>query len=347
MKVLLLCPSFYTLDKTIKTGFERLNYQLYHHDYRKFITGWQQQVNTQIYRLPNKYREKWENHYFPLINKKHIEVFEQEKPDVVFIYNNEMLLPETIKYIKSKNAKIIFLLGDSPYYTPTNKYYLHLLFFADLIVSPDSMWAEQLSLLGIKKITLDFPGFDDTLMSFREPTQKEKSEYNFDVFFVGTGYPDLWGYKRTLFLSKFANLNLKVFGTKHWLKWLEFFPELKPKFELQRGKISDEQLIIISKCAKVYPVDANPAILNGVHLRVFDCIAHGVLPLVEYRKDHDKFFSGTELPVIKNYDEAEKIAMRYIENDELRIKTLSDLRTFVKENYKPEKVLNRIIANVL
>jgi len=346
MKVLFLSPSFYSLDRTIRTGFERLGHEVYHYDFRKDLKKWQQQVNTQIFRLPFKYRDKWEGYYFPLLNSKIIKVFDKVQPEIVFIYNNESLLPKTIEYFKSKQAKIIFIMGDCPYYTPTNKYYMHLFFYADLIVTPDSMWGEQLKLLGIKNILVDFPGFDDSMLNFREPTEAETKKYNSDVLFVGTGYVDAWGYKRTLFASKFAKLNLKVLGTKHWLKWLEFFPELKPKFELQKERISQEELIIRSKCAKVYPVDANPAILNGVHLRIFDCVAHGILPLIEYRKDHDKFFEGVQIPSIKNYDEAESLAIRYINNDQLRENTLKSLRQYMLDKFKADAVINRILSNV-
>lgn len=346
MKVLLLSPSDYTLDKTIKIGFERLGFEVYHHNFRKYLKNWQQKVNTQIFRLPFKYRDKWEQYYLPLINKKHIEIFNQQKPDVVFIYNSEMLLPDTVKYFKTQKAKIIFLLGDSPYFTPMNRFYMHLFFLADLIISPDSFWAEQLKLIGLKNIVVDFPGFDDSLLNFRPPTDEERTKFNFDVLFVGIGYVDAWGYKRTLFVSKFCNLNLKVFGNKHWLKWFEFFPELKQKFELQKQRMGFEELIIMSKCAKVYPVDANPAVLNGLHLRVLDCIAMGVLPLVEYRKDHDTFFNGVDIPLIKNYDEAESIAVKYLNNVNLREHTLKELQQFCLEKFKPEVVLKRTLSKL-
>lgn len=343
MKILLLFPSAYTLHKTISNGFQKLGYTVHHHDYRHYLKSWQEKVNTQIYRLPFTYRNKWEGYFLSLINRKHLEIFDEEKPDIVFIYNNEMLLPNTLDYFKKRNAKIIFIMGDSPYYTPTNRYYLPLLFFADLIISPDSFWADQLKLLSIKNVIVDFPGFDESLLNFREPTIEERKNFSIDVLFVGTNYVDGWGFKRTLFLSKFAQFNLKIYGNNKWLRWLEFFPELKPKFELLKERLSLERLVIMSKCAKVYPVDANPAILHGLHLRVFDCIAMGILPLVEYRKDHDIFFKGVELPLIRNYDEASVMARNFIEKDNIREKTLKTLGEYIKENFSAEKVLHRLL----
>lgn len=342
MKILLLCPSYYSLDKTLIKGLEELGHRVYHHNYRKFLKSWQDSINVQIYRLPYKYRYKWEKYYFYLINKKCQEVFDQSEPDIVFIYNNEGLLPETLQYFKDKKSKIIFFLGDSPYYTPTNRYYLHLLFKADMIVSPDSFWAEQLKLLGINHIIVDFPVYDHTMMMEVTPTAEERIKFNCDLLFVGTGYADSWGYKRALFISKFAKLNLQVFGSKHWLKWLEFFPELKDHFEVLPLRTSNEKINIMSKCSKVYPVDANPAILNGVHLRIFDCIGAGILPIVEYRKDHDEFFKGVNLPLIKNYNDAESIAKTYIQNDSLRESTLRELKEFIDSKYQCEVVIKRI-----
>ncbi len=346
MKILLLCPSIYSVHKTLKRGFEKLGCEVYHHDYRLLLKPWQKRLNIQIFRLPFTYRIKWERYYFTLINNTHKEIFDRVEPDIVFIYNNEMFLPETLKYFKSRNAKIIFFMGDMPYFTPTNHYYLHLLFKADKIVSPDSFWAEQLNMLGINNVIVDFPVYDDSLINFREPTREERLKYDFDVLFVGGGYANTWGYKRTLFVSKFKDINLKIYGTKHWLKWFEFFPELEPHFELLTNRISEEQLIIMSKCAKVYPVDANPAILNGVHLRIFDCIASGVLPLVEFRKDHLSFFEGVDLPLIRNYNESEQIARRYINNDQLRETTLKELRGFLFEKFRSDIVLKRILERL-
>ena len=92
--------------------------------------------------------------------------------------------------------------------------------------------------------------------------------------------------------------------------------------------------------------DANPAILNGVHLRVFDCIAMGVLPIVEYRKDHESFFQGVELPLIRTYDEARYVTQKYLKNDDLREKTLKELQQFVKTKFAPDVVLKRILEKL-
>lgn len=345
MKVLLLCPSFYTLDKTIKLGFTRLGHTVIQLDYRKELEKWKGKVNTQIYRLPFKFRNKWETFHLSDINKIHLREYEKHNPDIVFIYNNEMLLPETIKYFRQK-SKIIFFLGDNPYYTPTNNYFLNLLTYADLIISPDSFWKQQLELIGIKNIVQDYLGFNDEINYPIEPTEKELQELGADVFFLGGGYVDTWGYKRTLFLSKFTDFDLKIYGTKNWIRWFKFFPEVENKFNLLDKPLSFEKVNLLCNCAKIYPVDANPGLLNGLHVRIFDCIGSGILPIVEYRKDIEIVFKDVEVPTIYSYDEAKSVAKKFIEDDYLRKSTLKNLRTFIDEKYKPENVLKRIISNV-
>jgi len=346
MKVLLFTPSFYTLHKTVFSGFQNLGFKVLQHDYRFSISRWKNKVNVQAFRFPFSIRNAWEKKFIQDINDIHINIFNNEKPDIVFIYNNEMLLPSTLNYFKEENTKIIFFLGDSPYYTPTNKHYLQLLFYGDLVVTPDSFWRDQLKQIGLQNIIVDFPGFDDSLINFREPLDSEKIAYSFDILFVGTGYANSWGYKRALFLSKFSDFNLKIFGDNKWYRWIKYFPELLPSFQKMKKRISDEQLIIMSKCAKVYPVDANPAILNGIHLRIFDCIAMGVLPIVEYRKDQDTFFNGVSLPTIKTYDQIKGITKRYLRNDSLRVSTLKELQDYTNKNYRADVVIKRLLEKI-
>lgn len=57
------------------------------------------------------------------INVYYWEKFDVLRLDVVFIYNNELLLFEILVYFKSKGMKIGFFLGDSLFYIFINCYY--------------------------------------------------------------------------------------------------------------------------------------------------------------------------------------------------------------------------------
>lgn len=341
MKGLLLSPSSYTISNSLKKGFYELNHDFYHFNYRAQTKNWEKKVNVQSKRLPHKIRSRWSNHFMKKVNEMHIKAFNEHKPDVVIIYNNELLLPSSLSLFKAKGSKIVFYLGDNPYYTYTNDYYLDLLFYSDLVVVPDSFWLSQLKLLGIKNLSLDLlysnPSLDKT------PTQAKYNSKGHDLLFIGECYSDSWGYKRVLFVSKFADLDIEVHGSVMWQRWLEFFPEMKPKFVLKSGRYSDARMNQLYSNAKIYPVDANPGLLNGIHLRVFDCIGYGLLPLPEYRKDLDTVFNNTGLPLIKSYNEASVLAQYYLDNENERIDIVNNLKQVLIQKFTPEKFVSRIL----
>lgn len=340
MKTLLLFPSIYTLGTTFSSGLKNLGFEVSEFDYRSKVKSWKNTINTQMYRLPFNIRSKWNNSYMGAINKVQIENYNKVYPDIVVIYNNEMLFPETVKYF-SKRSKIIFYLGDNPFYTPTNDYFLDLLFMSDLIISPDSFWKQQLELMGINNCVTEY-----------FYTQKEKDNQvidekieSHDLLFVGMSYVNSWGYKRALFLSKFADMDIRIHGNSSWYRWLEFFPELKPKFIL-KSNYSENYMAQLHAHAKIYPYDSNPGLLNGIHVRIFDCIDYGVLPIPEYRADLEQVFKNQNLPIIYDYKKAKEVADYYLRNDSERIELVNSLQKFLENNYKPEISLARIISKI-
>ena len=340
MKALLLFPSIYSLSKTFAGGFKSLGHEVEMFDYREKMGTWEQKINTQMFRLPFSLRKKWINHFMTSINKIQVEFYNKTSPDLVIIYNNEMLLPETVNYF-SKKSKVIFFLGDNPFYTPTNDYYLDLLFQANLIISPDSFWTEQLKLMGIDNCTTEYFNTQHAVFENDENNQIEPH----DLLFVGMSYVNSWGYKRALFLSKFADMDIRIHGNSAWYRWLEFFPELKGKFIL-KGRYSDKYMARLHKNAKIYPFDSNPGVLNGIHLRLFDCIEYGMLPLPEYRKDIKDVFEKEILPIVYDYRKAPDLAKYYLHNESERKELVDSLKVFIRKNYNPEVSLSRILEKI-
>ena len=96
---------------------------------------------------------------------------------------------------------------------------------------------------------------------------------------------------------------------------------------------------------KIIPVDGNPSIINGAHLRLLEALAAGALPLIEYRKDvADEIFSGSgiDLPVIRSYNEAPSTASYWLEHEEERLKTVTAMVSFFRGKYSAEKNAARI-----
>ena len=221
-------------------------------------------------------------------------------------------------------------------------YNLTILKNADLVICPDSHWQFELSMVGIPNIVCDYIGFPEKHF-FRTSVIPAGivEKYQSDLLFIGRNYIGSSGYKRALFLNSFEGMNLKIFGTGAWEKWLEYFPELKPHFFPNQKRISLEELNFALNCTKIYPIDQNTGIINGIHLRVFEAIGAGTLPLVEWREDIDDVFGGL-LPVIKKYSESKEIAKYYLESDTIRQETIELLRNKIESTYTPTLFVERI-----
>lgn len=339
MKILLLFPRIYSLANTFMEGYNKLGHEVVQFDYRDLVRKLDQKVNTQMFRLPFSIRKRWNKRFMESINKVQKQNFDNYKPDIVIIYNNEMLLSETIEHF-SKKASVIFFLGDNPFYTPTNDYFLHLLFKADLVISPDSFWTEQLELMGLSNCTTEY--FNTQHIEFKR-TKNAVEQH--DLLFVGMSYVNSWGYKRALFLNQFADLDIRIHGNSAWYRWLEFFPDLKPKFIL-KGRYSDEYMNVLHRSAKIYPFDSNPGVLNGIHLRLFDCIEYDMLPIPEYRKDIERIFKKEGLPIITDYRKAKEITEYYLLKENEREELVKSLKNFIRKNYNPEISMARILDKI-
>ena len=74
------------------------------------------------------------------------------------------------------------------------------------------------------------------------------------------------------------DLDLKIYGMG-WEMWFDYFPKLEEKYVELKKPLSFEEVNIITNCGKIYPIDANPGLLNGIHIRIFDTIGSGILPI--------------------------------------------------------------------
>jgi hypothetical protein len=343
-KAFFLCPEKYSLFNTIKLILSKFCDKVVCFNVLNNVNNFEISVNTQMYRLPYTIRNKWTLYYQKKINEGLLNHFNLHSPDLVFVYNNEMLLPVTVEKMK-KSAKIIFFLGDSPYYTPTNDYFLALLNLANLVLVPDSFWMNQMRTIGIENTYLFIPGIDEVSYNRHPSVELTKSLPELDILYCGMSYLNSWGYKKALLMSKFTSFKLEILGNIAWKRWFQFFPELSSFFH-ESDFIATSQLNAIFNKIKLMPVDGNPAILNGLHLRTFEALGAGVLPLIEYRKDvEDEIFSGTdvELPLIRSYNSARFLADEFLSNEKLRIETVNAMRDLVLSKYSTERNAERIL----
>ena len=343
-KTLLLCVSKYSLYNSLLDLLSELSEECKGYDVRGGINAFNQRVQTQMYRFPYKIRNNWEKSFLSKINRNIVNEFHSYHPDLVLVYNSEYLLPKTCELIK-KSAKLIFFMGDSPFFTHTNNYYLPCLNYSDLILAPDTFWINQLNTLGIHQTSFFIPGLDGKSYYPVADENILKKIESLEILYTGASYVNSWGYKKALLMNQFAGFNFKLYGNSAWKRWFVFFPGLESVYN-ESGYIPTERLNKMFNKTKIIPVDGNPAILNGFHLRLFEALGAGALPLVEYRRDVDEFlFRGCDAkaPLIRDYRKAGDVAKYYLINESERIQLAQSLRKFIILEYNPARNSERLI----
>lgn len=344
MNINILVPESLSIAQNLKNGFGQLGHKIKVLDYKNYIKKVDYGVNNQIFRLPFMVKKYWNRYYFKNVEASYKQLIHENNADLYIVYNSQMLTPLIVSHIKTQGSKICFIMGDSPYYTKTNQHYLQILFHANHIFSPDTHWIEQLNMLGLNNVSYLIPGFNPDVFKTLQPTIEQLKKYESNCVFMGLNYDSLLGFKRTLFLSKFAKFGLTIYGDKNWYRWVERFPELKSCLKFKDHFITDEEWNLICNCAKIHPIDANPGLTNGIHIRVFDSIGSGILPIAEYRKDMDFVFPGNMLPNVKSYDEIEKIATFYLSDDVARKQKIDELRSHILKNFNNKKACEKILS---
>lgn len=346
-KALLLCTNKYSLYQSFLYTLQAAAETASGFDLRSKINRFDLRLHTQSYRFPFSIRNRWEMYFLSKINRLILDEFYHSKPDLVFVYNSEYLLPESCLEIRKK-AKLIFFMGDSPFYTPQNNYYLSCLTYADLILAPDTFWLEQLNVMGIHNTAFFIPSLDNESYFFIIDNEIYKDVENTEVLYTGMSYASSWGYKKALLMNQFSKFNFKLYGNSMWKRWFSYFPELESCF-VEAGFIPTSRLNMMFNKTKLIPVDGNPAILNGFHIRLFEALGGGALPLTEYRKDIETLLfkkCGFQVPLIKDYSKASDFATYYLKNENERKELVKAMRDYISNEYNPEKNAERLLEQL-
>ena len=334
-RALLLCPEKYSLFNSFYDILSEMADEVRGYDIITAIKKGDARINRQAFRLPFSIRNKWESYFLDKINTMLLKEVRDFNPDLILVYNSVYLLPETCSLLK-KRSRLVFFMGDSPFYTPQNNYYLSCLAYADLILSPDSFWNKQLNTMGMKNTIYFIPGPDcKSYFRIEKAGKDHEEEGEREILYVGSSYLNSWGYKKALLMSRFSSFNFRIYGNSAWKRWFSFFPELQSVYE-ESNFIPQEKLNRMFNMTRLIPVDGNPGILNGVHLRLFESLSAGALPLIEYRDDVDgllfKDFSG-ELPLIKDYGKAADVATYYLKNERERSELAAAMSEYINRHY--------------
>jgi len=342
-RALLLCPEKYSFSNSFIEILSNMAGEVRSYDLGAEISKRVLKINSQVFRLPYVARQRWESYFQARTNRMLLSVVDSFKPDLILVYNSVFLLPETCELMR-KRASLLFFMGDSPFYTPQNNYYLACLPYADLILSPDSLWSQQLNTIGLSRTMYFLPGPDSSSYFRIENLVRSPEETETEILYVGSSYLNSWGYKKALLMSRFTGFNFIIYGNSAWKRWFGFFPELERVYR-ESGFIPQDRINRMFNMTRLIPVDGNPGILNGVHLRLFEALGAGALPLVEYRNDLDNLlfrdFQG-ELPLIRDYSKASDLASHYLRNEAERSALVASMYDYLAREYSSSANAERL-----
>lgn len=343
MRCLILCSKRYSINNSLIQGLKSKGIEIQDIDYEDYFLKSTNSFIKKFESLPIKIKNSWKKRYVKKVNSYYKSTFEMFKPDLIIIYNNQNILPEVLEDFK-KAAKIVFILGDHPLYTPTNIYNLHILFYANYIICPDTFWVKQLTSIGLKNVVFDsFTSDSQTYFSFK-PNISQIEEFGSDFVYVGSAHKNNWGYKRFLFLNQFRKFNFKVYisGDGFKNRWGKFYPELEPL--ITEHKIYDPSFNnLIYNCSKISPVDMVPSLFNGIHVRVWDILGAGIFPFCEYSEDLDRVFKSISIPFITNYNKAADLAGYLLKNENERLDLVRQMQNVVFDRFSPDKTISRML----
>jgi hypothetical protein len=341
MKCLLLAPLRYPFVAAIRKGLEGAGWEVHAADFPDLNPHYANRLYDTFSSLPRTVRRHWEDPYVQRTNAAYLRTFMRLRPDLVFIYNDQLLLPATVELFAEK-ARVAFFLGDNPLYTPTNIHNLHILYRAHYIIAPDTLWRDQLRRMGIDTVVFDHFGFDEEVYHPMEPTAADRAALGADLVYIGSGSKTNWGYKRARFLHLFAHMDLKAWISGGGIdRWYPLFPGLEQRvIAHQRFDAGFNNRVY--NCGKVAPVELVPSLFHGIHVRVFDTLGAGILPLCEDSADLRTLFAGLDPPMITDYRGAAELAAHWIADDRARADLAGRMRVRVRERFNPSDVIGRL-----
>lgn len=344
MKCLLLAPSRYPFVRSIESGLRRNGLDVRVVDYQDLFgprtNAWYNNYTS----LPRRVRRIWEEPYVRRTNEAYLRILAGERPDLVFIYNDQLVLPATVRAFQER-AHVAFYLGDHPLYTPTNPHNLSILSASAYTITPDSFWREQLMRMGLEHVVVDHFGADPEVYFPMEVTAEQRAAHGVDLVYIGSASKTNWGYKRARFLDLFSDLDLRAWITGPMDRWYAEFPALAVKVR-PHGHFDTAFNNLAYNCAKIAPVELVPSLFHGIHVRVFDALGAGILPLCEYSRDLEEVFAGTGIPLIRDYREAADLARHWIGSDAERADTTKRMRAVAMERFAPELVIRRMLDHI-
>lgn len=334
-RVIAFIPGYYTIASFVKKSFEDNGYSVETFDLDGLLSSVLQYGAKIIDSLPfHVIRTKarlliQRNFYNALKDLKLV------SGDICIIYNSGLFGVEALKFLRESSVRIIVLLGDSPYYSKPTRSAIEILEYADRIYCPDSTWKKQLELIDINRIV--YFNFPSSLS-----TGDIAVERQINVIYVGNNYRGSWGYAKAKYLANFSGFGLHLYAGRNWSEYYEKFPSLSESLK-HEGFISNDKLGYLYTISKATPIDANPGLINGIHIRVSEALSCGCLPILQDSDDVNDLFGDLEnFRAIKTSKDIKEYLNFVLNNEEERVQLVKEMKKRYFSKYNSETFFNSV-----
>ncbi|GEM_PF-233920 len=317
-KIFMLAPDFYGLDKSIKSIFESLGFDVILKNTRTRLEPAEALSLKIVKTLPvtAKVLRPVLKSFLDRDNEECLSLVRETRPDVFFAIKGETIYPETLTAVKKeRNIPCVIYQWDCPFYSRAgyaadvyrNSNFANGMHLYDHIFSHDPYYVDEIKARGAKSVSY-LPLATDP-GQYREigVSEEERREYDFDVCFVGSPFPN-----RIEILNGLHEFKLGVFGDG-WDNWHKLRFKKPPDY--YRGRAAGEKVLKLYRSSKIVLNIHSPDAKYGVNTRTFDIPACGAFELTDYKPEMDRLFKpGEEIVYYKDIDELKRLVRFYLEN---------------------------------
>lgn len=292
-KVLITGPSFFGYNYSIQRAFEALGYQTEVVEYDEPVHPFNRKnkILHKLFPHSRALREK---------SRKAFNAFLLQKaaaygPDLVFIYNGDILEKETIRRLREKSQVAVWML-DGAFLHPDS---VAIAPEADVYFCFEKSDVEKLRAKGANACFLP-QGYDPSVYY---PVESEK---DIDLLFVGAlyGYPERIRLLKLLVDRLGKQYTIKVYGRykpiyKNPLKWL--FRERRDIF--MNKNIPPSEVNRLYNRAKVCLNIHHAQSVEGANPKVFEICGAGAFQVVDYNPFIAGIYPGDEVALYRTDEE--------------------------------------------
>jgi spore maturation protein CgeB len=295
MKVLIISSSFFGYQESVGRAFAELGYELKIEIYDepihpfKGLLKWRHKFTKNKEKLRVRSRAKYDAYIR--------NVYEKYQPDIVFIYDGNIMQYATLDYFRLKSKVLIWMYDSvlNPRYARCREHVNH----SDAMFCFDKKDVDYYDCIGNKAYFL--PLACDTSVYY--PILNEKKDI--DILFVG----QVWGIEKRnrllkLITAKYPHLNIVIYGKykpieKNPVKWL--FREKRDIFKnvnIPPKKVNE----LFNRCKIALNIHHEQTVF-GANQRVFEACGAGAYQICDANPFIESLFPNGEVGLYHNEKE--------------------------------------------